>query len=134
MTSSTTVYTRRIPQPLPAGRVAVFALLLSLLGCAGPAVDRHVIDQLPPLQREGAQLTVADVAGRVPRVDLLAVDEPMRQFVERYTAGQDNSRLQLMSLHQAVRGAGGLDMEYDPIADGTAREVFQRRVANCLSY
>ncbi|MEE4145687.1 MAG: tetratricopeptide repeat protein [Halieaceae bacterium] len=134
MTSSTTVYARRIPRPLPAGRVAVFALLLSLFGCAGPAIDRQVIDQLPPLQHGGTQLTVADVAGRVPRADLLAVDEPMRQFVERYTAGQDSSRLQMLSLHQAVRGAGGLDMEYDPFADGTAREVFQRRVANCLSY
>jgi Flp pilus assembly protein TadD len=115
-------------------RAAFIALLASLWGCAGPSVDRHVIDQLPPLQHEGTSLSVADVASRVPRVDLLAMDEPMREFVTRYTAGQDNSRMRLMSLHQAVRGAGGLDMQYDPFAEGTAREVFRRRVANCLSY
>ncbi len=134
MTSSTTAFSRQIPRTLSPGWAPMLALLGALWGCASPAVDRHVIDRLPPLQHEGASLSVAEVAGRVPRVDLLAVDEPMRQFVERYTAGQDNSRVQLMSLHQAVRGAGGLDMQYDPFAEGTAREVFQRRVANCLSY
>ena len=134
MTSSTAAITRRISRFLSPGRALVFVLLTALWGCASPAVDRHVIDQLPPLQHRGASLSVADVADRVPSVDLLAVDEDMRQFVARYTAGQHNSRLRLMSLHQAVRGAGGLDMQYDPFADGTAREVFQRRVANCLSY
>ena len=134
MTSSTAAITRRISRFLSPGRAPVFALLAALWGCASPAVDRHVIDQLPPLQHRGASLSVADVADRVPSVDLLAVDEAMRQFVARYTAGQHNSRLRLMSLHQAVRGAGGLDMQYDPFADGTAQEVFQRRIANCLSY
>ena len=134
MTSSTTAFSRQIPRALSPGWAPMLALLGALWGCASSPVDRHVIDRLPPLQHEGASLSVAEVAGRVPRVDLLAVDEPMRQFVERYTAGQDNSRVQLMSLHQAVRGAGGLDMQYDPFAEGTAREVFQRRVANCLSY
>jgi Flp pilus assembly protein TadD len=62
------------------------------------------------------------------------MDEPMRQFVARYTGGQANSRLRLMSLHQAVRGAGGLGIQYDPFADGTASEAFHRGAANCLSF
>jgi Flp pilus assembly protein TadD len=134
MASFPSAFTRQIPQSLSLCRAGLVALFAALVGCAGPSVDRHVIDQLPPLQHEGGSLSVADVPGRVPRVDLLAVDEPMREFVARYTAGQDNSRLRLMSLHQAVRGAGGLDMQYDPFAEGTAEEVFRRRVANCLSY
>lgn len=134
MRSSATRFARQLLPSLSAGWAPVALVLAALCGCASPSVDRQVIDQLPPLQHQGSSLAVAAVAGRVPRIDLLAVDEPMRQFVARYTAGQDNSRLRLMSLHQAVRGAGGLDMQYDPFAEGTAQEVFQRRVANCLSY
>ncbi|MCB1708579.1 MAG: hypothetical protein KDI10_07600, partial [Halioglobus sp.] len=106
----------------------------ALAGCAGPGVDNRAISQLPPLQVAGGTLTVADAANRLARPELLAVDEPMRAFVARYTGGQRNSRVRLMSLHQAVRGAAGLDMQYSPYAEGSAREVFHSGVANCLSY
>ena len=39
-----------------------------------------------------------------------------------------------MMLHRAVIGAGTLDLQYDPLAEGSAREVFHRGSANCLSY
>ena len=106
----------------------------ALVGCASPGVDNRTISQLPPLQVAGGTLTVADAANRLARPELLAVDEPMRAFVARYTGGQRNSRVRLMSLHQAVRGAAGLDMQYSPYAEGSAREVFHSGVANCLSY
>jgi Flp pilus assembly protein TadD len=109
-------------------------LLLALSACAGQPAGTPVIDQLPPLRLGATTLTVADAAARVPRVDLLSLDESMRQFVARYTGGQTNTHVRLMSLHEAVRGAGGLDLQYDPFAEGSAREVFHRGVANCLSY
>lgn len=134
MASSTMVLAGYIPRWRGRGWWLVAAALAALAGCAGAGVDGAAIERLPPLRSGDTTLTVADAADRVPRPDLLQVDEPMRQFVAHYTAGQSNSRLRLMSLHQAVRGAGGLGLQYDPFAEGTAREVFRRGVANCLSY
>ena len=137
MASSMAAVTGQIPRPCVRWRRLAAGLLVlaaALTGCAGSPVDSATVSGLPPLQLADATLTVADAANRVPRADLLSLDEPMRQFVARYTLDQANQRLRLMSLHQAVRGAGGLDMQYDPSAEGTAREVFQRGSANCLSY
>lgn len=136
MMSFIAVLAGRIPGSFTRGRrffAALLVLTTALSGCAGPAVDRQDIDNLAPLRLGETTLTTAD-AGRVPRPDLLSLDESMRQFVARYTAGQATSRMRLMSLHQAVRSPGGLDMQYDPFAGGSAREVFHRGVANCLSY
>ena len=68
---------------------------------------------------------MADVANRLTRPELLAVDESMRAFVASYTGDQRNSRVRLMSLHQAVRGAAGRYAVF-PYAEGSAREVFQQ--------
>ena len=114
--------------------LALLALVGTLAGCSGQPVDRFAVDNLPPLQIAAKTVTTADVARRVPQLDLLTLDDSMREFVARYTDGQTNTRLRLMSLHEAVRGPGGLDMQYDPYADGNAREVFHRGTANCLSY
>ncbi len=137
MASSMAAFAGQTPRPSVRGRRLAATLLVlaaSLTGCAGPAVDSATISRLPPLLLADTTLTVADAANTVPRVDLLSLDEPMQQFVARYTSDQADQRLRLMSLHQAVRGAGGLDMQYDPSAEGTAQEVFQRGFANCLSY
>ncbi|MBP6723848.1 MAG: tetratricopeptide repeat protein [Halioglobus sp.] len=137
MARSMAAFAGQIPRPSMRGQplaAALLVLAVYLTGCAGSPVDRPTIDSLPPLQLGDATLTVADAANRVPRAELLSLDEPMRQFVARYTIDQADQRQRLMSLHQAVRGAGGLDMQYDASAEGTAQEVFQRGFANCLSY
>jgi len=104
-------------------------------GCAEhPALGPEVVHELAPLQHDGHTVTVAQVADAVPTPDLLALDEPMREFVALYTRDQSNSQLRLVSLHEAVRGFGSLGLEYDPFADGTARETFHRGRANCLAY
>ena len=74
------------------------------------------------------------MAARAPTPDLLATDQDMRDFVQLYSGAVRNNRQRLMMLHRAVKGAGTLNLQYDPSADGTAREVFRRGSANCLSY
>jgi Flp pilus assembly protein TadD len=108
------------------------ALLLS--GCVSQSVVVHPVDELPPLQLPDRTLEVAGVTQAIVTPDLLATDQPMRDFVARYTSGLGNTQQRLMSLHRAVRGAGIMDIQYDPFAEGTAQEVFQRGSANCLSY
>ena len=135
MMPSAEAYTGRTRQPRSAGwRCFIVSLTLTLVGCATSSRDSPAISSLSPLQLDRTTLTVAEVAGRVSMPDLLSLDEPMREFVQRHTGDLHNSRLKLMSLHEAVRGPDSLGVQYDPFAEGTAREVFHRGTANCLSY
>jgi Flp pilus assembly protein TadD len=123
-----------------ATRWRLFALALVLIGalsaCAGtPSIlDTQVTDQLAPLQLADGELAASEAAAGVATPDLLAMDDSMRDFVARYTGGTGNSRQRMMALHRAITGAGILNIQYDPFADGSAREVFYRGTANCLSY
>lgn len=114
--------------------VGLVAVGAGLLACAGNPTGSHSVRDLAPLQLEGRSVAVEEVAARAPTPDLLALDPAMRDFVQRYTAGVQSSRQRLMMLHRAVIGAGTLDLQYDPLAEGSAREVFHRGSANCLSY
>ena len=58
----------------------------------------------------------------------------MREFVRRYTGDLGGARQRLVMLHGSVKGPGTLDMQYDPFADGSAKDAFHRGSANCLSY
>tara|TARA_R110001599_G_scaffold353885_1_gene602456 strand:- start:29253 stop:30458 length:1206 start_codon:yes stop_codon:yes gene_type:complete len=135
MMPSDKAHIRRDRRPRSVGWLGfIVSLTLTLAGCASSSRDSPDISSLNPLQLDRGQLTVADAAGRVSMPELLSVDEPMREFVQHYTGGLNNSRLKLMSLHEAVRGAGSLGVQYDPFAEGSAREVFRRGTANCLSF
>jgi len=81
---------------------------LTLCGCASPSLDTRAVNDLAPLQIDGRNLSVTEARERVARPDLLSLDEPMREFVARYTAGLSNKRARLMALHQAVRGTATL--------------------------
>ena len=116
------------------GRLLLPLLLLALCACASQPAERIQLASLPPLQLADRQLSLADVPARAVTPDLLATNDAMRAFVQRYTAGITNSRQRLMSLHRAVQGAGTLGIRYDPFAEGTAQQVFSRGTANCLSY
>jgi len=135
MRPSAGAVTEQARQSLSAGwRGVVVLFALSLSGCASPPIDKHAISELAPLQLDGRDLSVAEAQDRVVRPDLLSLDEPMREFVRRYTEDISNKRARLLALHQAVRGAGTLNIQYEPFAEGTAREVFHRGTANCLSF
>ena len=114
--------------------MGLVAVCVGLLACSGNPTGSHAVGDLAPLQLEGRSVTVAEVAVRAPTPDLLALDPVMRDFVQRYTSGVHSSRQRLMMLHRAVIGAGALNLQYDPLAEGSAREVFHRASANCLSY
>jgi Flp pilus assembly protein TadD len=114
--------------------MAVVALAAALLACSTLPDSSRSVSELAPLQLEGHTVTVAEVAARAPTPDLLALDQDMRDFVALYTGGARNSRQRLTMLHRAITGAATLDLQYDPVAEGSAQEVFHRGSANCLSY
>ena len=116
--------------PAAAGLVVLCCLQL---GCAVGGPSRSV-EALAPLQFRGETLTVADVSRRVVTPELLNTDQAMRDFVALYTDGVSSDRQRLITLHRAIAGRGALGVQYDPLADGGAQEVFYRGSANCLSY
>lgn len=117
-------------------RTALLLCALTFLSACttqNPFAIRRV-DDLPPLQLDDRVVEVTEVHARVITPDLLALDQPMKDFVHRYTQDVSRERARLMTLHRAIKGSATLGIRYDPEADGTAQEAFHRGTANCLSY
>jgi len=89
---------------------------------------------IPPLKFEGERYVFEPSRRGRRRENILATSEDMRAFVERNTGEANNPTNKLMALHRAIKGQGGLAIEYDPFADGDAQGAFERGSANCLSY
>ncbi len=117
-----------------AGAVSLFLISVLFVACSTTDRNARAVANIAPLQWDGRLVTAAGAYERVPAAQLLAVDDDMRDFVQRYTGNIHQDRQRLMMLHRAVRGAATLGMEYDPLAEGAAQEVFRRGAANCLAY
>lgn len=118
-----------------AGRVGFVLLPFLLTACSSsPLLSAHKVATLPPLQLDGYTVRAADVPALVSTPDLLAVDDDMRAFVERYTGDIRHPRQRLRMLHSAITGPATLGVEYEPFASGSAADVFRSGQANCLSY
>ncbi|WOJ96844.1 transglutaminase domain-containing protein [Congregibacter brevis] len=117
------------------GRMILLACTALFLGaCAtGPKWAFDVRD-VPPLKLDGQIYTYDQEGSLADDPEILMVTEEMRDFVELYTGESNNAHNKLMALHRAIKGQGALAMQYDPFADGTARDAFERGTANCLSY
>ncbi len=130
--------TARYPPGPSGGRcrsaVALLFVLLFSTACATPDSNARLAAGLPPLQLHDRLLTAAYAQDRMPTPDLLAVDEEMRAFVQRYAGDSPHKRQRLMMLHRAIRGPATLGIEYDPRAEGAATATFRRGSANCLAY
>ena len=116
------------------GLFVLFTLVPLIAACSSTPLFRTQVADLAPLQLADQQILVEDVAFLAPTPDLLAVDDDMRDFVERYAGDRGGRRQRLLSLHRAISGPATLGIEYDPGAEGTAAEVFHNQTANCLSY
>ena len=113
---------------------SVMLALPLLLACAGNPSERLAVADLSPLVLQDRVITMADVEAADPTPDLLAIDDAMRDFVATYAGKNNSQRQRLLNLHQAVKSPAILDLQYDPFAEGGARETFHRGSANCLSY
>lgn len=120
---------------MPAPHRRFMSAILVLLALAGVSGCTHA----PRFAEAVEALPVLDGASRptdamAPSRDLLALDEDMRRFLVHYAPRDVHPQRRLNSLHEAIRGPGTLGLQYDPFADGGAREVFHRGTANCLGY
>jgi Flp pilus assembly protein TadD len=118
---------------LRAGIIA--CLTAGALGCASQGAPPLDLNTLPALQlAQAVPLRAVDAGAKPDAGDLLATTPAMRDFVARYAPDGSSPRHRLLSLHEAVRGAGGLSIRYDPAADGSAAWAFTQGDANCLSF
>ncbi|MEO0437058.1 MAG: tetratricopeptide repeat protein [Pseudomonadota bacterium] len=98
--------------------------------------ERFVFDpaEVPSLKYDNEIYSPEEVLANTPDIDILAINDEMREFVRIHTRESSNSKTRLMSLHWAIKSPGNLGMQYDPFADGDAVSTFRRGTANCLSY
>jgi Flp pilus assembly protein TadD len=116
-----------------AQRLVAGSMILLLAACALQSQRSAEFSSLPPLQLSDRQWSAADAAASVPRPDLLELSPAMREFGDRYV-NRGNQRQRLHMLHSSLRSAALVDINYDPTADGTAAQAFERGSANCLTY
>lgn len=90
--------------------------------------------EAPSLKYGNEIYSPEDVVANTPKIDILAINDEMREFVRINTQDSSNAKTRLMSLHWAIKSPGNLGMQYDPFADGDAASTFRRGTANCLSY
>ncbi len=112
---------------LLAGLAALF-----LCACADQPRVSFIPGELPPIEVEDAVLDAGTALGQTETPPLLALDDDMREFIDRYVTGSQRQRLQ--SLHRGLRSQALVGIDYDPNADGSAADVFHSGAANCLSY
>ena len=117
------------------GAQRLMAGLMALLvgACALQPGRAPEFSSLPALQLPDQQWSAAAAAASVETPDLLGLSPEMREFGDRYiNRGSQLQRLQI--LHSSLRSPALVDIYYDPAADGTAAEAFDRGSANCLTY
>jgi Flp pilus assembly protein TadD len=114
--------------------IAAFTLLSLLQACSAGMGARPDLAAISPLYQHPGAPDAAEASHSVATPDLLAMSPEMKSFVDRYVRPAPTHRSRLRMLHSSLRSNALLDIDYDPAADGTAQEVFERGTANCLSY
>jgi Flp pilus assembly protein TadD len=111
----------------------VLCLVLLVAGCSNASYSPD-LGGLAPLQQGDQQLSVSAAEKLAPTPDLLALSDEMRDFADRYVMTANSPRQRMHMLHRSLRSSALLGIEYDPEADGTAVQAFERGTANCLTY
>ena len=115
-------------------RFTLTLIILATSACSSLSSGPVARQELFPLQLADRTVGMEDITFLAPTPDLLALDEEMEAFVALYTQGLRSQRQRLMQLHRSMKGAGVLNLQYDPFAEGSAIEAFHRGNVNCLSY
>lgn len=114
-----------------------FLLLLALLlaGCAapGPAPQQAGAVASRDDALSGAPIFGAGPLPPLPEVDILALDQPMREFLARHVDRRANPHLRLQQLVYAIISEGSFGLNYSE-ATRTATQTFAARDGNCLSF
>lgn len=104
-----------------------------LAGCAALPAPGPAPAITPAMVLRGEPLTGAEDPPPVADDPVLALDEPMRAFLERYVQKDGHNYLKLHQLLDAIIDDTTFGMEYDQ-RTRTAAATFGDRSGNCLSF
>ncbi len=93
---------------------------------AAQAITPDMLLEARPLVGEGATTILADT-------DVLALDNQMLVFLDRYVDAKQADRTKLRQLLHAIMDEGTLGLKYDK-QTRTAAETFHQQRGNCLSF
>lgn len=100
-------------------------LLVALCGCAAV---------LPPSPTPWLHDALFDHPPRPAEADgVMALDEPMRRYLEEVLAGSTHDKGRARALTDALYRQGDLQLEYDSSITRNAAQAFAARSGNCLS-
>lgn len=115
-------------------RILCLLLLPLLLGACAPVATREASGGVTREQvLAGEPLFGPGTRPPLPEADILALDQPMRDFLARHVDRHASAPARLRQLVNAVIDPGSFGLHYSE-ATRTARETFATRDGNCLSF
>ncbi|MBF8270140.1 MAG: hypothetical protein HW386_1849 [Gammaproteobacteria bacterium] len=115
----------------------IILTVLSLLSaCAAntPRLPRITASELDRVLNGISFVTEDRQNASLPEEDIFGLSEEMQQFVDMTVAGVTGEDEQIRVLLEAVVSTAQLGVQYEDGATFTAREAFQQRRVNCLSF
>jgi len=112
--------------------IRTLLLVVALLaGCAAPLPPASVPDRAQLLA--GEPIFGDEALPQLPQIDILALDQPMRDFLARHVDRDASRELRLHQLAQAILGQASFGLNYSD-ATRTAAGTFAARDGNCMSF
>jgi Flp pilus assembly protein TadD len=93
------------------------------------------VDLFPAYQMtDGSQISPKSVNETIPDVDILAIDDNLKKFIDKKTGKIRNSRKRLVELSDLLVKSVRYDTVTDIYGVKTAQETFDTGTGNCLSF
>ncbi len=108
----------------------IFCGACLLQGCASSSPQSHAY---PESLLDGKAAFGHPVEAAVA-VDVLAVSQAMRGYIDAPIATQPLARLRLQALLKKMQADGFFADQYEPMGNYTAAETFVRKRGNCIAY
>lgn len=125
-----TMYVQTLFRPM-----IVLLTIAALAGCAGQSTvsQSALLEQHAQLLSGAAISPNGEPLAPLEPVDLLAVNDEMRAFLEKHIAGRNDDARKTELILKTLLG-GGLKLHYNNLKTYTAEQAFREREGNCLSF
>ena len=112
----------------------VIVFLAAFIGCAITGVEETAEVDVETLLSGTAIFKTSVSSSEVADVNLLEVDEEMRQFVVDALDGAHDTPTRTRRLLRAMIKAGFFQLNYDPLRTSNSLDTFYNHEGNCLSF
>jgi Flp pilus assembly protein TadD len=115
--------------------VSIVATAVLTAACAGPALKHEAVTVAESDLLSGETLFGGPIeTASIPDPGMFELDDDMRAFVAEHVDGSRAGRERMRRLLSAMIESGLMSLDYDDAKTKTARQTFQDRVGNCMSF